>query len=89
MVIWKWTLKVKNYQIIEVPEGSTFIDVQVQSGIPCIWAICDEKASRETRAISMFQTGELIEAENGFELGIRYISTFQKGDLIFHVFQDK
>lgn len=83
MTIWKFPLKVKDVQQIEMPQGTRLLSVQVQRGIPCLWALVDEQAPREKRLIVTYETGHYVHD------GTRaFVGTYQidGGELVFHVF---
>ena len=84
MKIWKWTLEVTDTQAITVPVGAKFLDVQMQGGQCCIWALCDPDAEREQRRIAIYGTGNPMPDSHG-----EYIATFQMagGALVFHAFE--
>ena len=84
MKIWKWPLEVTDTQIIGVPNGAKFLDVQMQGDACCLWALCDEAAPRKARRIAIYGTGNPIPDEPG-----EYIATFQMagGALVFHAFE--
>lgn len=84
--IYKYQLEVKDYFSIVMPKGASILTVQVQQGIPCIWAIVDpEQILMETRNFRIFGTGHpiLVSAKNS------YIGTFQlqNGGFVGHLFE--
>jgi len=83
--IWKFPLEVVGAQVVRMPLIAVVLCVQMQSGVPCLWAICDttsnEKASRVFR---IFGTGHEI----GDYAADKYVGTFQTGGFVFHVFED-
>ena len=68
---------------IIMPAGATILTVQVQYGVLCIWAMCDDRQSSETRHIALYGTGHMIHSNPG-----KYIGTVQLngGGLVLHVF---
>lgn len=83
--IYKYELEVKGVQVLEIPEGAIIRCVQVQFGVPCLWAEVDSRSPKEKRTIEIFGTGHDIPAE----LRLSYISTFQmdSGALVFHAYE--
>jgi hypothetical protein len=82
--IWKFTLKITDFQSINLPKESQLLTVQIQKGVPCIWALVNPNKKKEEIQIRIFGTGHPIEENfNG-----KYVGTFQveEGLLIFHVF---
>jgi hypothetical protein len=81
--IWKFAFKITDQVNFHMPAGAEILTVQMQIGEPCLWALVDPEAERETRTIFIRGTGHPAD-----RLG-RYISTFQVdgGALIFHAFE--
>ena len=83
--IFKYQLEKTDLQIVEMPKGADILCVQLQHGIPCIWALVDENQEKENRYIETFGTGHYIGSVNNR----KYISTIQfyHGNLVFHYFE--
>jgi hypothetical protein len=81
--IWKWPLEITDRQVISMPAGSRLLAVQMQSGFPQIWALCDADAPRVEKEIAIYGTGNPIPGDPG-----AYIGTFQTngGTLVWHAF---
>jgi hypothetical protein len=84
--IYKYPLKAEEWQLIEMPEGSKILCVQVQGGTPCIWVLCNNVLPMTKRAIYIRATGGNCEGMCTED----YIGTYQMlgGALVFHVFSD-
>lgn len=82
--IWKYQLLHKENQHIDMPGDAKVLCVQVQDGIPCLWAKVDPAAKPRTRTISVIGTGWVFECRPR-----AYIDTFQQagGALVYHVFE--
>lgn len=81
--IWKYELNMSDEQVIEMPQGTEILSVQVQNGKPCLWAFINFPArEKETRVIEMYGTGHPIHGE-----GRKFIDTFQLGEFVGHVFE--
>lgn len=85
--IWKWELDVTDRQSVYLPQGAQILDVQVQNGQVCMWAICLPSLPTQPRYIGIYGTGNPlpdVDLDNA-----RYISTFQMhgGALVFHAFE--
>lgn len=82
--IWKYPLRVDDTQSIEMPTDAKVLCVQIQRGLPCMWAMHQNAAIRSERIILTIGTGH--EVDRG---GLRYIGTYQlqNGNLMFHVFE--
>jgi len=82
--IWKYPLKVTDEQILEIPGGAKILSVELQHGVPCLWALVHPKNKKKKRVVQIFGTGNPIpDADLG-----EYVSTFQSmgGNLVWHVF---
>ena len=87
--IYKYPLEVAKTQRLELPKGAEIVSIQVQKGIPCLWAFVDKNQVDEGEAfvIAMFGTGH--ELPEDIETNYQYITTIQMngGDLVLHVFE--
>jgi hypothetical protein len=81
--VWKFPLKVIDFQIIKMPVGYQFLCVQTQSETPCLWALVDDRADKISVEIITHGTGHPC-----MDIGPKqYIGSYQLegGALIFHV----
>ncbi len=63
------------------------MNLQVQDGIPTIWAIVDPAAEMESRTFVGVPTGRQFHAEHATPPEL-YIGTFQlQSGLVFHLFE--
>lgn len=87
-VIWKFPLKVSDYQLLEIPIGSVILSIQTQNEIPSLWAlIYNINAPKETIKLRTIGTGISIEMS---EIDVRdFLGTYQlkAGRYVYHVFQ--
>lgn len=87
-VIWKYELAVKDIQDIEIPHGSILLSVQVQFGVPCLWALVfDTAAEKEVIRLRTIGTGNEILDEDFNPKD--FLGTYQMhgGAFVGHVFQ--
>ena len=83
-VIHKFPLKLQSEQQIEICTGAWILDLQVQNGVPALWAMVDDKDQKHKRDIIMLATGQKIECIGNLE----YLGTAQvHSGLVFHFFQ--
>lgn len=83
--IWKFQIQIKDTQTVTMPYGAKILCVQLQNGVPCLWALCLVKEQPWARTIDIFGTGHLIN-----DMYTRtYIGTVQMegGALVWHVFE--
>ena len=70
-------------------KGAEILSMQVQHGIPCVWALVDpDEKDVDKKSITVFGTGHPIDDNLILE---KFIGTFQlnEGKLVFHVFETK
>lgn len=85
MTIWKFPLAVEDIQTITLPFDARIPCVQVQHGIPCLWALLSPEAPcLKPCHIVTIGTGHQLDVAPGY-----YIGTYQlrEGSLVFHVFE--
>lgn len=82
--IFKYQLKTTDLQEIEMPELAEVLCVQVQNGIPCIWAKVETENALKKRAFFVVGTGNPLPDNPS-----NYIGTYQlyDGGLVFHLFE--
>jgi hypothetical protein len=83
--IYKYPLLILDEQEIEVPQGASFLTVQMQHGQPCLWALVDNERPMSKRKVLIRGTGHPCDDIRDYS----YLSTFQMkgGELIFHAFE--
>jgi hypothetical protein len=81
--IWKFPLSVTDQVTIQVPEGAQILSLQVQGGIPCLWAKVNPDNPKKPMKIGIYGTGHEHQEIPGI-----FIATFQMegGTLVFHAF---
>jgi hypothetical protein len=82
--IWKYPIQISDCVEHEMPRGARLLCVQVQWGMPCLWAIVDPEQPRVRRRFWVVGTGHPFPNSEG----LFYIGTVQLsgGTLIFHFF---
>lgn len=89
--IWKFPIKVMDFQTVEMPLGAQIISVQPQNGVLCMWALVDsEQNKKELRRLWVFGTGNPIEgsAYDAFHQGkMIHLATVKDGSFVWHVFE--
>ena len=82
--IWKYNLNIEDHQVIEMPQRARLLSVDVQRGVPRLWAEVDQKAPLEKRRIWVMGTGNPLPKDLTFD----FIGTLllHDGELVLHVF---
>ena len=78
--IWKY--EVSPVTELDMPAGAEVLDLQVQNGVPAMWALVDPNAVKVKRFFRMYGTGHEMPNNPG-----KYVRTFQTQGLVFHVFE--
>lgn len=79
--IWKFPLMKGD---IDMPVGARILDVQIQGGIPTLWAAVDSEAPTEKRHFYVVPTGG-----DNYNDTHDYIGTLQQHGFVMHVFEGK
>ncbi len=84
--IWKYPTPIKDLVEHLMPQGAHVLCVQLQRGVPTMWAIVDPEAPQETRRFRWFGTGHPLPDQPN----MCYIDTIQieDGALVFHLFAE-
>lgn len=82
--IWKFQLPTSstNPIVLTMPVGAEILDVQMQAGIPTLWALVDTRIDVETRRFEIYGTGHALPDAHR-----RHVGTVQEGPLVWHVFE--
>lgn len=82
--IYKYPIKIIDEQIVTMTEGADILCVQIQNGMPCLWALVDPDIEEtETVVIRTIGTGHKFSDGDS----CLYIGTYQLPSLVFHVFR--
>jgi hypothetical protein len=83
--IWKYTFNVEDDFAIEMPRSAKIVNVQVQAGITCMWAIVDPKSDTVIRRFKVVGTGQPFEYSDR----VKHVGTFQLagGRLVYHLLE--
>lgn len=98
-VIWKFRLPMPTDHVMEVvmPERASVVSVQLQHGIPTMWAACSPSNPEKTRFFRWIATGETFADTTLMHFtgsrppsrsDLAYLATLQFGALVFHLFEE-
>lgn len=81
--IWKYEVPISDLFTLRMPQGAKLLDVQLQAGIPQLWALVDPSAPVVSRGLRLHGTGHDIADSIG-----EHVGSFQlrNGQLVFHLF---
>lgn len=82
--IYKYPLSHGLQQVRHIPVGANIISVQMQNGVPCIWAIVDTTAEVIPVQFQIYGTGQEIPTD----CRLKHIGSIQDGQYVWHVFMD-
>jgi hypothetical protein len=80
--IFKYRLANQEEQFVEMPASAQILCVQMQGGLPCLWAQQPRDAALASRRILIIDTGWDLP-----ESATRYIGTVQNGPLVWHIYE--
>lgn len=90
MTIYKYPLRITDFQIVEIPKPYTILSVDTQRGIPCIWAMCASTwgGNKTPIKVCIIGTGNPVpkEVERMAFLGTFLVAD---GDFVGHVFWEE
>lgn len=83
--VFKYPVEITDNVFVEMPVGAEILCVQLQRGVPCIWAKVDPKVVTSRRRFRWAGTGHPLNPERDH----RYVGTVQMEDgaLVFHLFE--
>lgn len=86
--IWKFEIPRFKQFYLKMQIGAEFLTVQLQYGIPVIWALVDPEAEMESVEFIVYGTGMDIH-QPGDNLQNKYIGTWQAngGSAVHHLFK--
>ena len=85
-VIYKYQFQIADEFSIEMPFEAIILHVDVQGGVPCIWAMVDPDAEKVQRKFRIIGTGRRHESTLAFK---PHIATFQMPPYVWHLFEDE
>ena len=82
--VFKYPIPIRDDFSLALPGGARILDVQVQNGVGCIWALVDASIPPIMRRFRLAGTGHPLN-----EPHLIHIGTFQLegGALVFHLFE--
>lgn len=81
--IWKYKLRIEEFQEIKMPYGAEILTVQIQDGAPHVWAMVDTNEPGDRRHIETVATGDKL--SDGPR---KYIGTYQlETGLVLHAYE--
>jgi len=85
MNIYKYKLKIAFTQLCKMPLKSEILDIQMQHGLPTMWAKVDKNSEIIDVKIDMYVTGKNLPKNFNKE----FLATVQDGAMVWHFFMDK
>lgn len=91
ITIWKFPIDLvtplgflTDTPVIDMPEGAVILTMQLQDGIPTLWALVDPSKPPTPRVFHIVGTGHPVPTRD-----VEYINTWQRDGFVFHVFERK
>lgn len=83
--IYKFPLEIKSESTVSMPRGAEIIEVGMQRGELCIWAMCDSEARSVPRTFDVVGTGhDCKELKSYTHLGTAHDT---EHGFVWHVFE--
>jgi hypothetical protein len=70
--------------IVELPTGAEILTLDVQNGLPMIWALVDTDKGIDPKEFRVVGTGESLPPDTNRDT---YIGTWQLGPFVWHLFE--
>lgn len=80
--IWKFEVTPTDRFVIDMPKEAKLLAVQVQHGVPQLWAEVDTDNAKEYRTFAIYGTGNMLPSDPG-----KYVGTFQDGIFVWHLYE--
>lgn len=80
--IYKYEFPLSDTIRIAMPEGAEILHVDLQRGVPCLWARVETGADLVMREFSVIGTGQEIRED-----GLTHVGTFQVLPFVWHLFE--
>lgn len=81
MTIHKYPFEIADVSYVEIPKYGTILDVAVQDGVPCIWALVDTKHPLVRRQLRIYDTGHEVDSKY-----FQHLATLHMPPFVWHVF---
>jgi hypothetical protein len=79
--VWKFVIGVgTGEQRVQMPKGAKLLSIQLQDGVPAIWALCDPSSPSVARRIKAYGTGDDVAPS------LPFVATLQIGLAVLHYF---
>lgn len=79
--IYKYPLRLRPHQFVEMPTGAHLVRFAMQAGVPCLWAIVDTEQPAVAREFRILGTGHEIPPNCG------HVGSCEDGAYIWHLFE--
>jgi hypothetical protein len=83
ITIYKYQFQIADKVIIEMPAQAQILSVQVQNGMPTLWAKVNTDRQKETRSFFVFGTSHELNPHFEYE----HVATIQIHNLVWHIFE--
>ncbi len=83
--IWKYKLKLTDFQIIDMPGAAQILSVQVQEGHLVLWALCTPSAPLAQRRFLIYGTGVQMP---DIPTNWHFLASVQMNPFVWHVFEE-
>lgn len=82
IAIYKYTFSGMSRDTLSMHSGAKILCLQMQNGVPCLWAQVDTSKYMENRDFKWYATGEPLPENPG-----EYIGTVQIQSFVYHLYE--
>jgi hypothetical protein len=84
ITIYKYHFRIADRTIVAMPQGARILSVQIQNGVPTIWAMVVTESKMEERVLRCYGTGHEIDT---FAIQGTHLATIQHLGFVWHIFE--
>jgi hypothetical protein len=84
ITIYKYQFRIADKTIVVMPQGAKILSVQIQNGVPTIWAMVVTEMKTEERVLKCYGTGHEIDT---FAIQGKHLATLQVNGFVWHIFE--
>jgi hypothetical protein len=84
ITIYKYQFRIADETIVVMPQGAKILSVQMQNGVPTIWAMVVTESKMKERTLRCYGTGHELDT---FAIQGTYLATLQINGFVWHIFE--
>lgn len=84
ITIHKYQFQIADKVTIQMPQGARVISVQLQNGVPTMWAMVVTDMKMISHEFRVYGTGHELDT---FAIQGKHLGTIQQNGLVWHIFE--